>query len=111
MTNISGNYKNILDRYSLLLNQTGKADRKEEADFSSLGLGESFGDLLTSQVEKLNMTQLSADQMVSDFAAGKPDDLHNVMIGVEEARLSMELAVQVRNKIIEAYKELTQMQL
>lgn len=111
MTNISGNYKNILDRYSLLLNQTGKADRKEEADFSSLGLGESFGNLLTSQVEKLNMTQLSADQMVSDFAAGKTDDLHNVMIGVEEARLSMELAVQVRNKIIEAYKELTQMQL
>lgn len=111
MTNISGNYKIILDRYSLLLNQTGKADRKEEADFSSLGLGESFGDLLTSQVEKLNMTQLSADQMVSDFAAGKTDDLHNVMIGVEEARLSMELAVQVRNKIIEAYKELTQMQL
>ncbi|WP_313119110.1 flagellar hook-basal body complex protein FliE, partial [Proteiniclasticum ruminis] len=48
---------------------------------------------------------------VSDFAAGKTDDLHNVMIGVEEARLSMELAVQVRNKIIEAYKELTQMQL
>ena len=111
MTNISGNYKNILDRYSLLLNQTGKAERKEEADFSSLGLGESFGDLLTSQVEKLNMTQLSADQMVSDFAAGKTDDLHNVMIGVEEARLSMELAVQVRDKIIEAYKELTQMQL
>lgn len=111
MTNISGNYKNILDRYSLLLNQTVKAERKEEADFSSLGLGESFGDLLTSQVEKLNMTQLSADQMVSDFAAGKTDDLHNVMIGVEEARLSMELAVQVRNKIIEAYKELTQMQL
>ena len=111
MTNISGNYKNILDRYSLLLNQTGKAERKEEADFSSLGLGESFGNLLTSQVEKLNMTQLSADQMVSDFAAGKTDDLHNVIIGVEEARLSMELAVQVRNKIIEAYKELTQMQL
>lgn len=111
MTNISGNYKNILDRYSLLLNQTGKAEKKEETDFSSLGLGESFGDLLTTQVEKLNMTQLSADQMVKDFAAGKTDDLHNVMIGVEEARLSMELAVQVRNKIIEAYKELTQMQL
>lgn len=111
MSNISGNYKNILDRYSLLLNQAEKTNRKEEADFSSLGLGESFGDLLTTQVDKLNATQLSADQMVSDFAAGKTDDLHNVMIGVEEARLSMELAVQVRNKIIEAYKELTQMQL
>lgn len=111
MSNISGNYKNILDRYSLLLNQAEKTNNKEEADFSSLGLGESFGDLLTTQVDKLNATQLSADQMVSDFAAGKTDDLHNVMIGVEEARLSMELAVQVRNKIIEAYKELTQMQL
>jgi len=111
MTNISGNYKNIIDRYSLLLNQMDKTERKEQSDFSSLGLGENFGELLTSQVEKLNTTQLSADQMVSDFAAGKTDDLHNVMIGVEEARLSMELAVQVRNKIIEAYKELTQMQL
>lgn len=111
MTNISGNYKNILDRYSLLLKENVSTDRKEASDFSSLGLGQSFGDLLTTQVEKLNTTQLSADQLVKDFAAGKTDDLHNVMIGVEEARLSMELAVQVRNKIIEAYKELTQMQL
>lgn len=111
MTNISSDYKNILDRYSLLLRQTEKTEAREDKDFKSLGLGESFGDLLTSQVEKLNTTQLAADGLVSDFAAGKTDDLHNVMIGVEEARLSMELAVQVRNKIVEAYKELTSMQL
>lgn len=111
MPNISGNYSNILDRYNLLLKQGSITKEKSQEDFSSLGLGESFGDLLTTQVEKLNTTQLQADNLVADFAAGRTEDLHNVMIGVEEARLSMELAVQVRNKIIEAYKELVSMQL
>ena len=42
---------------------------------------------------------------------GEVDDLHSVMIATEEARISLELAVQVRNKCIEAYKEINNMQL
>jgi flagellar hook-basal body complex protein FliE len=49
--------------------------------------------------------------LTRDFIAGEVDDLHTVMIATEEARLSLELAVQVRNKCIEAYKEISNMQL
>ena len=39
------------------------------------------------------------------------DDLHTVMIATEEVRLSLELAVQIRNKFVESYKEINNMQL
>ena len=67
--------------------------------------------MLSSQIEKLNGVQVQADNMIADFAAGNTDDLHQVMIAAEEASMSMELAVQIRNKIVDAYKELNNMQL
>ncbi|PKM79132.1 MAG: flagellar hook-basal body complex protein FliE, partial [Firmicutes bacterium HGW-Firmicutes-13] len=42
---------------------------------------------------------------------GEVDDLHQVIIAVEEAKLSMQFMVQVRNKIIEAYQEIARMQI
>lgn len=62
-------------------------------------------------MEKLNHKQVEADKMTQDFIMGRVDDLHTVMIATEEARLSLELAVQVRNKVVEAYKEINNMQL
>ena len=41
---------------------------------------------------------------------GKPVDLHQVMIAAEQAGLALQLTVQVRNKIIEAYQEISRMQ-
>jgi flagellar hook-basal body complex protein FliE len=112
MTQFISSYSNILDRYNNLISQgtvsTGKIDQKE---MESLGLGASFGEMLTSQLDKLNTSQIQADELAMDFASGDTEDLHQVMIAAEEARISMELAVQVRNKIIEAYKELSSMQL
>lgn len=49
--------------------------------------------------------------MAQDFISGEVEDLHAVMIATEEARLSLDLALQVRNKIVEAYKEINNMQL
>lgn len=45
------------------------------------------------------------------FIKGDETDIHNVMLNAEEAKMSMELAVQVRNKLVEAYQELSRMQL
>ncbi len=112
MTQFISSYSNILDRYNNLVSQNGSGVNKtNEKEMESLGLGVSFGDMFTSQLEKLNTTQIQADELAMDFASGNTEDLHQVMIAAEEARISMEMAVQVRNKIVEAYKELNSMQL
>ncbi len=112
MSQMITSYSNIMDRYANLVNQTqGPAIKSNEKDMESLGLGQSFGDVFASQIDKLNTSQIKADELAMDFASGNTEDLHQVMIAAEEARISMELAVQVRNKIIEAYKELSAMQL
>lgn len=71
----------------------------------------SFVQMMKTEVDKVNDAQLNADSMTNKFMTGEIDDLHSVMIATEEARISLELAVQVRNKIIEAYKEINNMQL
>lgn len=71
----------------------------------------SFKDIINNEIERLNNSQIKADKLTEDLISGQVDDLHSVLIATEEARISLELAVQVRNKVIEAYKELNNMQL
>lgn len=112
MTQIMNSYANIMDRYNNLIGQGGNTlGKNETAEKDGVNAGISFGDMVTSQMEKMNNSQIQADELIQDFAAGKTEDLHQVMIAAEEARISMELAVQVRNKVVEAYKELSSMQL
>lgn len=49
--------------------------------------------------------------IIQIYIQGDNTDIHNVMLSTEEAKMSLELAVQVRNKIVDAYQELNRMQL
>ncbi|MBS1254115.1 MAG: Flagellar hook-basal body complex protein FliE [Anaerolineales bacterium] len=71
---------------------------------------ETFGRLLTQAVDDLNQVNSEANEAVARLAAGESVELHNVMIAVEEADLSLRLALQVRNKLVEAYREIQRMQ-
>ncbi|WP_407391858.1 flagellar hook-basal body complex protein FliE, partial [Carnobacterium jeotgali] len=57
-----------------------------------------------------NDQQVAANQGVQDLITGNTDNLHNVMIQTSEAQLSLELALQLRNKGLEAYNEIKNMQ-
>lgn len=70
-----------------------------------------FSDVLSQAINGLNDTQQASSQARVDLATGKTTDLHNIMIKTEEASLSMQLAIEVRNKGIEAYQEMMRMQL
>lgn len=72
---------------------------------------ESFGKLLADALGALQQSQSQADLMVSALATDEPVDLHEVMLAVEQANLSTQLALQVRNKLIEAYQEISRMQI
>ena len=105
-------YTNIMDRYqSLISPSTSKVNEKSSPIGEQDQNPGSFENLISSQIEKLNQGQLISDNLVQDFVAGNTEDLHQVMIASEEARLSLELAVQIRNKVVEAYKELSNMPL
>jgi flagellar hook-basal body complex protein FliE len=68
-----------------------------------------FNSLLSS-IEQLNGQLQASDQAVQNIALGEADNLHQVMMTMERTRLEFELALQVRNKALEAYQELMRMQ-
>lgn len=69
-----------------------------------------FGSLLRQSLDKVSSAQRQADLGVQRVISGQETDLHRVMIAQEEASLSFELMLEVRNKLLEAYQQLMQMQ-
>ncbi len=69
-----------------------------------------FATWFDGQVDQLNTQLVQAEQGVQQLAAGNAASLHDVMIRMEEARLSFELAVQFRNRVMEAYQDVMRMQ-
>ena len=70
-----------------------------------------FGKALTHAIEGLNQVQNEADDKSVQLAAGNPIDLHEVMLARETASLDFQLALQVRNKLVEAYQDVMRMQI
>jgi len=70
---------------------------------------ESFADLLAKGVNSVNELQDKAGAMQVDLALGKPVELHQVMLAATKAQIAMELLIEVRNKLIEAYQEISRM--
>jgi flagellar hook-basal body complex protein FliE len=71
----------------------------------------SFVDYLSSQVHQVNDKIVAADQRVADVATGKSQNLHEMMVALNKADLSLKMLTQVRNKAVEAYQELMRMSL
>ena len=61
-------------------------------------------------LETLNTQLLSSQAATAKIAAGGPDSLHHTVMGMEQTRLSFELMLAVRNKVLDAYQELMRMQ-
>jgi flagellar hook-basal body complex protein FliE len=73
------------------------------------GAGE-FRELLARHLGEVNALQGKAQQAVRDLMAGQTGNLHEVIVAMSEADLSFRLMMQVRNKLLEAYKEIMRMQ-
>jgi flagellar hook-basal body complex protein FliE len=71
----------------------------------------SFGDILGRLVNDVNSKQVAAGEAVSGLLSGQNVSLHQAMISMEEASVSFQLMVEVRNKLLESYQELMRMQI
>lgn len=70
-----------------------------------------FADMLNSMIEETNSAQIRGEQAISDLQAGRAEHLHEVMIRMEEADLSIRTLTQVRNRVKSAYDKIMQLQI
>lgn len=69
-----------------------------------------FGDHLISAVNEINTTRVNSAKKVEDFTLGKADiSLNDVMVDMQKASLSLQMGIQVRNKLVAAYQEIMSM--
>src|SRR5207249_7281924 len=78
---------------------------------SPTGEASSFGSVLGRLVSEVNDKQLAAGEAVKGLINGQGVSLHQAMISMEEASVSFQLMVEVRNKLLESYQELMRMQM
>lgn len=71
---------------------------------------EGFMDALKGSIEKVNDMQNQKSSLVESFAAGKDQNVHELMISLQKAGLAMSMTSAVRGKVLAAYQELTRMQ-
>ena len=82
--------------------QTQNTDKTKQKD---------FGDTISDFLKAVNESQNASAQKVSDVIQGKSENLHEAMIMLEESKLSFQLMLEIRNKLLESYQELERMQI
>jgi flagellar hook-basal body complex protein FliE len=80
--------------------------QKSSAGHNTEQVGQTFGDMLSS----LNQSQMNSDALVQKLAQGENVDLHTVMIGMEENSVNFNVALGIRDRLVEAYREIMRMQ-
>ncbi len=92
---------NGINNISSIQNSTNDI-QKSDGDFSSI---------LNKTLDEVNTMQEKGDKAVSDIATGTVKDLHQAAIAIDKAEMSMKLTLEVRNKALNAYKELARTQM
>ena len=73
--------------------------------------GKSFTDTIKEMIEDTNTLQIESGEKVEQFIKGEPVDIHDVMIASQKARTSFQLLLELRNKGLDLYREITRMQI
>jgi flagellar hook-basal body complex protein FliE len=73
------------------------------------GMLQNFGKALNDQMQHINTLQSNANQAQETYAMGGDVEIHTVMLASEKADMALQLAMQVRNKAVSAYQEISRM--
>lgn len=95
-----------------LENASKTAPLKDKNDPTGLGMfANQIGASFTNSLNAVNNAKLYSEHLEEDLAMGGSTSIHEAMIAAEKAELSMQMAVQIRNRIISAYTEINSMAL
>jgi len=71
----------------------------------------SFADYLKGAMDETSKLENYSSALTDDFAAGRTDNIHDVMIASEKAGVALDFIMQIRTKMLDAYNEIMRMQL
>jgi flagellar hook-basal body complex protein FliE len=91
-----------LSTADLLANKSGNTTEVSSTDFAQE---------LKNALGNVNQMQVDGEKAMSDIATGSVKDLHQAAIAIDKAEISMKLMLEVRNKALNAYKEITRTQM
>jgi flagellar hook-basal body complex protein FliE len=91
-----------LSTADLLANKSGNTTEVSSTDFAQE---------LKNALGNVNQMQVEGEKAMSDIATGSVKDLHQAAIAIDKAEISMKLMLEVRNKALNAYKEITRTQM
>ena len=83
-----------------------KAQKTAETEPS----GKSFGDTMSDFLEVVNNNSKAAGEQVTDVIQGNSDNLAQAMMSMEESKLSFQLMIEIRSKLLQSYQEISRMQ-
>jgi flagellar hook-basal body complex protein FliE len=96
MTKILPGYaRQVVPNFTSLVNKTEKDEKVA-----------SFPEVLKEMVNNTNDLQAQAADIAEKFALGEVTEIHEVMVAAEEAGIALELVMEIRNKLVEAYQEM-----
>lgn len=105
-------YERIMDRASQIADNTRidpaasglqRPRQAQTADASA------FGSLISDLVNNVDATSKNSQNEVRKVLSGESDNLHQAMVSMQEAGVAMNLLIEVRNKLIEGYQQLSRM--
>ena len=91
----------VLQQISQIAKQNSQPLKKNESP--------KFADTLKAMINQVDELQKASGQSTKDFIDGKNIDLHEVMAAGQEAQLSFQFMMEMRNKLLEAYQEVNRM--
>lgn len=107
MSAISPEISQVLAQMKVMAAQTQMEAVKPQTEVQSAA---SFGDILSNSIDAVNQTQKTAAGLKTGFEQGDPNvSITEVMIASEKSSLAFSGMVEVRNKLVEAYKEVMSM--
>lgn len=91
---------------SSILNNTGLETTNLEQESST-----TFSEVLSDAIGKVNELELNANKNIEALIKGEDISMHEVMLSMQESQLSLQALIEVRNKVVEAYQEISKLQL
>lgn len=72
---------------------------------------QSFGSVFQGALGEVRGTRADAERQMTSFMNGEQTDIHQVATSIQKAELTFEMAIEVRNKMMQAYQEVMRMQI
>jgi len=97
----------VIDSWKLMPKQTEPVNNNNSPKKDDIV--SDFQKMFSDSLQKVNSLQLDAEKKEQQFVSGELENVHDVMIAAEKSKLALELTVEIKNKLLEAYNTIQRM--